>query len=171
MGTPTRSALVRLFKETKGVLETQVSTLRSLDEKSAQLLRFNVLVSGIVVTAVSILLREGIPSGALAWPALSLITVGFAALVASTVLALVAHRAEGYRIGIRSEGLVEAMKYETTEEQFLAAAIRSYHEGIAANRRLRDRSVTRLQWASWLLLAAVISLGGASIGLLAGTVP
>lgn len=168
MPEPSRDALVRLFEEAKAVLETQVETLQALDEKSAQLVRFNLLVSGLVVTAVSILLREAVPTGLRARFAIALLCVGLVLLVVSTALALVAHRAEAYRIGLRSEGLVDALGFDADERMFLAAAIRSYHKGIAENRELRDRSVERLRSASWMLLASIVCLLGASTGLITG---
>lgn len=171
MPQPTRTALVRLFEEAKAVLETQVETLQALDEKSAQLVRFNLLVSGLAVTAVSILLRQAVPTGPRTRFALVPLTDGLVLLAVSTALALLAHRAEAYRIGLRSEGLVDALGFDTDEKMFLAAAIRSYNEGIAENRRVRDSSVARLQWASWILPASIVCLSVASIGLISWGVP
>lgn len=147
------------------MLETQVGILLALDEKAAHLLCFNLLVSGLVVTAASILARDGSLVAVVPRLVLAGLSAGFGALVVSTVFTILAHRAESFSIGLRSEGLVEAVGYEVDEATILVEAVRSYHRGISENRRVRDRAVRHLRWASWSLLVSIICLALGSIGL------
>lgn len=136
----------------------------ALDEKAAQLLRFNTLASGLVLTAASIFSRDG-DLGVGVWT-LAAFSIGAAGLIGSTAMTILAHRAERLQLGLRPEGIVGALGYEIDDVDVLVEAIRSYGRGIVLNSEAKDRTVRRLQWATWSLLVAIALLALAAIGLL-----
>lgn len=165
---PSRPALARLFEEARTVLRTQIDALQGLDEKANHLLRFNALVTGLVLTAVSLLVGPAGTAKTVPRHVTFLFVVGFLSLVCSTGFAILAHRAERVRIGLRSEELVAALGYDVDEDVLLAEAVRSFGRGIAENAGVRSRSVRWPQRASWSLFAAMVLLSAATIGLLVG---
>lgn len=83
----------------------QAARAAAIDDKAAELLRFNAVLLGILIAAVSLATeRSGLlgspPSGILA----ILFIAGLAGLAASTLLAVLSFRATDVRAGLKGTG-------------------------------------------------------------------
>lgn len=165
MPGPTPKALRLLFGEAKDLLAAQLDALAKMDSKAEAVARFNLLIVGFAVTILT-LLRSG--GGAAVVPVGTglLLASGFAAIVVSTVTAVHAYLKKDVSIGLRSQGLVEALAYDTEETALLEEAIREYAEGIDANSRLVSNTSRRLKAAMGSLIVGVVALAGGAAWLL-----
>lgn len=137
-----------MFHEAKDYVNAQFTTVRDLEEKAGQIIRFNAVVAGLIVAGVSI----GGPSNAVEPIVAGLLSGGLALLVSSIAAAALAFRRSRMGLGIRSENLAAALDFETSERGFLVAAIEAYTRGIHDN---IDRSAARTNRILSVSIAAV----------------
>lgn len=156
-----------LFEETRRTTRSQEGRAGAIDEKAAQLLRFNAILLSILVAAISITWdvwgSSGPPGNVLM---VSMMGVGFGALAASTLVAVLAFRATDVRPGLRAEDLGGALQYDVKRATFLRDAIRAYVVGIVRNSRSLERALFRLHIALYSLVAAILAFSCAATVLL-----
>ncbi len=131
-----------LFEETRRTTRSQEGRAGAIDDKAAQLLRFNAILLSILVAALSITWdRWGAssPSGSVLM--VPMMGVGLGALAASTLVAVLAFRATDVRPGLRAEDLSGALEYDVKRATFLRDAVRAYVVGIVRNSRARESAV------------------------------
>lgn len=170
MSEPTVPALELLFDEARHVLEVQMDAVDAFDAKAATLLRFNVLLLGVVVTVVSIAARldVGIRGSNLA--ALGFVA-GVASLLVSTLSAIVAYRNLQWSIGLRAESLRGTMGYQATERTILRAGLSAYTRAMTHNASRLDEALDWLDRALATLMLGLVLLSGSSIVLWMGAFP
>lgn len=156
-----------MFEDAQRTLEYQFSTSEGLDDKAAQVFRFSVLIAGLVSTGASVVvstdpIQDALP-GWIVW----LASIGLGLLVLSAVLALLAYRATELSVGLEAESIQEAVDDDDLDgETFHRDALIAYSEGIVDNSQSLYDTNRFLNPATWLLLAGVILLAVAAIGLL-----
>lgn len=118
-----------MFREAKDYVEAQFTTVRDLEEKAGQIIRFNALIAGLVVAGLSVA-----DISARAAPILGgLTTLGLTLLILSMgTAALAFHRSE-MNLALRDEDVARALDFETTERGFLSSALEAYTRGIHEN--------------------------------------
>lgn len=167
MDTLSDDALVRLFEEGRRVLETQIQLGNGIDSKASEILRFNSILVGILVTGLSILLRSGPGfSDGLGSPTVGGFLFGFLLLVTSTLFCILAYQVPVIHLGLRAEDLRRGSTFEADERAMLEEMLDAYTRATDENSTGLDRSVRHLRWALWSLLAALAILAGTTTSLM-----
>lgn len=154
MAGPSEDALERLFAEAQRNLEQQNEVADRLDTKASEVLRFNAILVGVLVTGLSVAAQLGPVRGASAFPVGGFVA-GAVLLLASTMVAIRAFHETGYRVGLQSEELEDVLDRDVRERELLEEILPAYVRGIAQNRRSLDRVSARMNWALLTLLAAL----------------
>lgn len=170
MGEPTVPALHLLFDEARHVLEAQMDAVDAFDEKAATLLRFNVLLLGVLVTLVSIVAQLDVRIRGSTFAILGFVA-GVASLLVSTLSAIVAYRNLQWNIGVRAESLRGTMGYEADERTILRAGLSAYTRAMTHNASRIDEALDWLDRALATLMLGLLLLSGSSIVLWMGTFP
>lgn len=169
---PSADALKAMFEDAQRTLEYQFETAEGLDDKTAKVFRFSLLLAGLVVTGASIVvssksLRSSVPR----WVTVAL-AVGLLLLVVAGVLALLGYRATKLRVGLKAESIRGALGDDDLDEQtFHREALQAYADGIVDNSQSLNATVSFLNPATWALLVGILVLAVGTIGLLVVTTP
>ncbi len=159
-------ALKHLYDEGHANVEHQIATGTDLDTKASQVFRFNTLVIGILVSALSILLRlEDAPLQVGDW-ILYAMAGGVVLLGISALLAILAYMVTEFAMGLRAEDLANAREAGFTEAELLEEMVAAYTRAAAANRANIDTTAKRLKGALWTLFLGLIILGASAVGLI-----
>lgn len=153
-----------LFEEARGTVQVQGSTIEAIDEKAAQLLRFNALLVGLVATGTTLFLNTAGP--AMGSFGLAALVVGLAGLVASTCLAILAFRTKEFRTGLDARDLTSAVEIDPSQASILKEATRAHAKAIVENSKSIERAIRRIGAALWTLLCAIGALTLATTSLL-----
>lgn len=164
MDGPTKEGMRILLDEARHVLEVQTQGIRALDERSGTLLRFNVLLLGVLGTGASLFVRSG------ARPTtIPIAAAGFAASVAillgSTLSTALAYRAIRWEFGVRAESLEGALRFETDEKEILQATLVAYTGALGRNSSVSDAAVGWLDRALLGLVGGLVLLAATAIRL------
>lgn len=154
MPGPSEDALERLFAEAQRNLEQQNHAADRLDTKASEVLRFNAILVGVLVTGLSVAAQLGPVPGASPFPVGGFVA-GAVLLLASTMIAIRAFHETGYRVGLQSEELEDVLKRDVGDRELVEEILPAYVGGIAQNRRSLDRVSARMNWALLTLLAAL----------------
>lgn len=164
-------ALRFLFGEAKDHLGEVVGAIRETSDRAESVVRFNVLVLGLVVTAVSVLVRADRPVGVGAVEALQLgilvaVGSGFGALVVSTVFAVMSYLKRGVAVGLDAEDMVSAARRGLERRELVRGALEAYRDGIVRNEEIMSVAARRFRWSLLFLVAGIVLLGTAAMALL-----
>lgn len=155
-----------LFAEAKDHLDAVVRSIRETSDRAESIVRFNVLVVGLLVTAVSVLARteEGLTtiSPLARWTVVS----GFASIVASTAFAVLSYLKRAVVVGLDADEVAEAVETEGDLRDLLGEAIGWYRRAIIRNEEVMSVASRRFRWSLHLLLVGVLLLAAASVLLL-----
>lgn len=155
-----------LFSEAKDHLDAVVRSIRETSDRAESIVRFNVLVLGLLVTAISVLVRtdEGftVVSPLARWTVVS----GFAAIVASTALAVLSYLKRAVVVGLDADDIAEAVETEGDTRDVLVDAIWWYRRAIIRNEEVMSIASRRFRWSLHLLLVGLLLLAGTSLLLL-----
>lgn len=154
-------ALERLFEEARITVEKQIQVGESVDGKAADLLRFEALLLGILLTGASLALRAGIVPRIPLWLTGSFV-VAFGLLVASTLLAIRSYEVREVHLGVHADDLVGARVEEAEEEEILDASLRGYADGIRRNGASLDAAAERLDASVRVLWLGLLALSVAT---------
>lgn len=147
-----------------GMVATQVETLNGIDDKAAYVARFVSILTGLVLSAVSIVASTGdvaltVETGA----GFFLLGVSVLAFFASLVYAIITYLSSRFKYGPAS-GLGEFMAgYDVENGSYKDMMLRGYSEAIQANRRVVVTNSRRFEKCLASLLAGVFFLFGAGI--------
>ena len=108
----------------------QVERLREIDSKAIEILKANLLIIGVLVTALSIAIQAGVDVSGVAN---GFTITGGALLLTSTGLAGVTYNASNIRGGVGKSAIEQTLSEGYTEEEFYEVLARSYGEWIAYN--------------------------------------
>lgn len=167
LGAREDDSLAITLAETRSTFEYQVQRLEEIDNKAIEILKANLLLIGIVVTAASILVQTGIAVATF----LNLFT-GFGALLlfASTALAGVTYNASNLRGGLDTNDIERAIDRDRDGgEAFEERLLRSYGRWIEYNAQVtavNDLLVTATVLLVVVAFAYVVAgLAVAAVGL------
>lgn len=153
--------LERLFEEAIRTVEKQIRVGESVDGKAADLLRFEALLLGILLTGTSLALRTGIVPRIPLWLT-GFFVVAFGLLVASTLLAIRSYEVREVHLGVHADDLVGARVEEAEEEEILDASLRGYAHGIRRNGASLDAAAERLDASVRVLWLGLLALSVAT---------
>lgn len=130
MSDPDLKTLQMACEEGQRTFEYQVERLQEIDSKAIEILKANLLIIGVLVTALSIAIQAGVDVSGV----VNLFTLtGAALLLASTGLAGVTYNASNIRGGVGKSAIEQTLSEGYTEQEFYEVLARSYGEWIAYN--------------------------------------
>lgn len=154
MPRPSEDALERLFAEAQRNLEQQNQAADRLDTKASEVLRFNAVLIGVLVTGLSVAAQLGPVPGTSPFPVEGFVG-GAVLLLTSTMITIRAFHETGYRVGLQSEELEDVLDQDVRDRDLLEEMVPAYVRGIAQNRRSLDRVSARMNRALMTLLSAL----------------
>jgi len=117
--------------EARRTLNHQVSWIRQIDQKAIQILRSNILLIGLSLTALSIFVRTDDVNLA---PYINVLSVsGVAALLGSTFFAGVTYVSSRFKGGLHVDDIQETCENEYPPRKFFDELSRGYEEWIGYN--------------------------------------
>ncbi len=159
-------ALRHLYNEGRTNVDAQLATGTDLDTKASQVFRFNSLVVGILVSAISIFLRfENVPLEMGDW-VLYAMGAGVVLLSVSALLAIMAYMVTEFATGLRAEDIEGAHQEGFGEEDLLGEMVEAYARAVETNRANIDTTARRLRYSLWTLFGGLVVLGASAIGLI-----
>lgn len=157
---------MHLYKEGRTNVEAQLATGADLDTKASQVFRFNTLVIGILVSAISIILRFDETRVRMGDWVLYAIGAGVVLLSVSALLAILAYMVTEFATGLRAEDLDGAHRTGFEEEELLEEMVEAYARAVATNRAKIDTIARRLKASLWILFLGLVVLGTSAVGLI-----
>lgn len=159
-------SLGRLRTETRDLLQRQLSTQSELDAKAADSVKFNTLVFGILVSALSLTSHElPLDGGLNPWIGAALV-LGLILLGLSIIIGVIAYRATRLGAGLQAEGIREALDEGATDDAVLRGMVQTYTDLIETNRDRIDRTAHRVNLSMYLLIGGLVSLGAGMLALI-----
>lgn len=117
-------------EESQRTFDYQIQRLREIDSKAIEILKANLLIIGVLATALSIAVQAGVDITGV----VNLFTVtGAILLLVSTGLAGVTYTASNIRGGVGESAIRRTLEEEYTEREFYEVLARSYGEWIEYN--------------------------------------
>lgn len=160
--SPSVAVYRRACGEARETIDQQIAWNREIDDKAARLLRINVALAALVVTALSLGLQyaptdgSGPPQqvfqGAMNW----YFAGGTALFVTSTALAGATYTMSSLKVGLQFDGFDETTDSELPVEEFYRELAMGYKAWVDHNRSVVNRNGTYVSFAIVLLVYSVV---------------
>ncbi len=151
-------------EEANRVIGHQIKTLSDIDDKASDTLRYSILFLGLLLTALSIVVRadagaEGavyrMPSPLL-YLSVAAAFAGVLSILATVVLSISTYIGTEFKPGPSHRDLERYSDNRYTEEEWLILLVRSSPSWIEANARSNNEDARQLQWALRALATGVV---------------
>lgn len=139
------------------MVDTQIDTLRGIDEKAATILRIEAILLGILITAFSIVVESGSPDLESGMGFLWLF-VGFVAFVLSMDFAIVTYLSSRFLYGPTRDLGSELASHAIPEDDYRDFLLAGYSEALRKNRRALRRNSRRFRITLELLITGIVAL-------------
>lgn len=152
----------RACEEARETLNQQIAWNREIDDKAARLLRINVALAVLVVTALSLGLQyvpmdgTGRPQRALHGATNWYVAAGTVLFVTSTALAGATYTKSSLKVGLKSDGIGQAVGSKSSVEEFYRELALGYESWGDHNRTVVNRNGTYVSVAITLLVYSVV---------------
>ncbi|MFW5896207.1 MAG: hypothetical protein ACOCUA_02365 [archaeon] len=155
-------ALRVLRRDAQRTVDNRLAALTDIDTKVTSILRINVILLGLVLTAVSIAADPTLVPGEDTLPISELnnpfMFGGILSLILSTALAAMTYTASDVDVGIQQEKLYDAIDADLTEREIELAAAQSYGHWIGHNRRTNTVNALYITLTSALVIVGLVLL-------------
>lgn len=134
-----------LRAEADRTVERQLEALTDIDDKASRMLRLNVLLVGVVVSALSI--ASQLSGGSRASRPIveqyqnAYVELGVASLVVSTALAAITFTATEYDVGVSSDNVTTLLGADLSSAEVQALLVKNYVARINFNRSTNVRNI------------------------------
>lgn len=152
----------RLRAEGRSTLDHQLDALDDIDSKASSILRVNMLLLGLILTALSLAAEDGIIS--LGELSNGYTFVGIIFLLLSTAFAALTYTASDTEVGIDSKTMRNALEADLTSREVEVGMAEGYAYWIDFNARTNTLNTVLITLTSWFI---VISLANFSLGIYA----
>lgn len=154
--------LTVLRSEANLTVERQLATLADIDDKASRMLRLNVLLVGVVVSALSIVSQLG-GDATTAGPVIGqfqngYVELGVASLVLSTALAAVTYSATEYDVGISADNAKKVLAADLPAKEFETLLLKNYIARVNFNRSTNVRNIPLVTATIVFAVAGVVLL-------------
>lgn len=151
------------------MVEKQVRTIESIDDKAAAVARLVGLLFGLVVTGLSVITSaDGLGLRILSSPLLVSAVLGLGGLFLSMLFAVFTYLSSAFDTGpSRQFGLV-LVGHDIDDAEYKAAVLRSYHDALASNEQMIAVNARRFQLALVSLLCGLLFVSTAIVPLVPG---
>lgn len=167
--------LTELREEARETVDAQRATLNDIDTKASKILRLNIVLIGVLVSAVSIVAQVGPGSDSGLDAVGQFVNVysgaGIAALVLSTAFAAMTYTASELDVGVSSDNLTELLRADFTRREAELLLVKNYIVRINFNRSTNVRNIPLIQTTILLVVVAVVSLSLSVYEAVIGPVP
>lgn len=153
------AALRTAVSEARLTIDHQIDSLDDIDTKAVRLIRVNVILLGLILTALSFATRSTSLS------VTDFINVRFGAgitlLLGSTAVAALTYTASDYRVGLSAENIEQIHSLSLTDEELQRVLSNSYRDWIKHNEGTNIRNTPWITLTLFFLVAAItyLSLG------------
>lgn len=124
------SALKTSIDEARQTLDSQIENLSDIDEKASKILRINVLIIGVILSALTLSSNQNTPVR----ESINIyLLIGFAFLIVSTATAGLTYTSSSLRIGMSKSDIVTMFKEDLDSEELDHILSKSYAQWIRSN--------------------------------------
>lgn len=139
------------------MVEKQVRTIESIDDKAAAVARLVGVLFGLVLTGLSVATNtDGIGLRLLSIPLLVSTAFGFGGLFLSMLFAVFTYLSSAFDTGPSRQLGLALVGYDVDDAKYKAAVLRSYHDALASNERVIAVNARRFQLALTSLLCGLL---------------
>lgn len=127
------------------VLDHQVNHLETIDNKAEHIMRIIVLLLGLLITAVSIIVRvnDGLP--AIPYPVEVSFAIGFLATAVTLAAAVVTYISSRMRFGLHYDVADTLQNADLPIEQYSQLVLNAYSSALEDNKTVVDRNNARFR--------------------------
>lgn len=142
------------------VIDTQIETLRGIDDKAAHVTQLVGMLLGIVLTGVTLAWRiEGIRIGSVPLLSKGAFVVGLLFLFAALITGIVTYLGNRYQYGIHRTVLRGLGQYHVSTPEYVDLIRGGYVIAIKRNRIIVKINVYQFEWLLSFLLLGLLYLG------------
>lgn len=174
--------LGELRSEARETVRGQQETLNDIDSKASKILRLNILLVGVIVSALSIAAQVGgnatAPNSGEGAPAplldqfLNLYTkLGIGFLILSTALAALTYTASELDVGVSSDNLANLIKADFSTDERRELLLKNYIVRINFNRSTNIRSIPLISATILFVVAGILFFTLGTYEAILGAVP
>jgi len=167
--------LAELRDEAQDTVSAQEQTLQDIDTKASKILRVNVLLLGILVSALSLAAQNGSADGSVSSSVAPFVNLysklGVTSLVLSTAFAGMTYTASELDVGLSSENLAAVLQADFAKEDVDELLVKNYIIRINFNRSTNIRNIPLIQTTILLVIAAVVLFTLGVYDAVVGSVP
>lgn len=150
----------QLRNEGRKTVDHQLDAIQDIDEKAARLLRFNVLIIGLILSVLAIVSEfNGVDT--VAQFGNNFTIGGIVLFLLSALVAAVTYTASDTEGGFEHQAIHNAIDADLTEEEFYVGAASSYAKWIKFNDEINKKNAFLITLTSLLLSGGLI---GVSLG-------
>jgi len=162
---PRTSNLEVACGEARYTVNQQITKIHKEDQKAVGIFRVNLLVLGILTSALSLSIRAEILATSNFLNAHT--AIGAFALLTSSVVAAMAYTSSTFEMGVDPSQVDLASDGEMSEQDFLKKLNEEYSEWVAHNNSVHQFNSYAITWAMILAIAGIVFFaGGVIIGVL-----
>jgi len=151
-------------EEANRVIDHQIQTLTDIDNKASDTLRYSILFLGLLLTALSLVVRTDIgPTGVgsempsiLLYLSVGLLFIGTLAILVTVILSIWTYMGTEFKPGPSYRDMERYARKKYTEEEWLILLVRSSPNWIKANARSNNQDATSLYWAHRALAFGIV---------------
>lgn len=149
--------LAELRSEAEDTVQYQTETLADIDTKAIKILRLNLVVIGVLVSALSLVAQENGGVDGLGPFLNPYVVAGIVALVLSTAFAAMTYTASELDVGISSENLMKILQADFSREKREELLVKTHIARINFNRSTNVRNIPLIQCTIILVFTAVVA--------------
>ncbi|USZ67048.1 hypothetical protein NGM10_09930 [Halorussus salilacus] len=157
-------------EEAHRTVEGQVDWIREIDQKATKTLRFNTILLGLIVPALSFAVQYELVDE-IAEFYTPHIALGIGCLVGSIALAGVTYTSSSIEAGVSSTDIRTAKNQDLTDKAVHDTMIDSYARWIKSNRKTIFRNTVLITFTILLMISAVVFLSLGVASALVGELP
>lgn len=138
------------------VIDVQIATLRTIDEKAATVMQLVGVLLGVILTGVTLVWRTvGFDLGTQPVGSLVAFVLGVSLLLLALFVGIGSYLANRYYYGLHRNVHMLLREYRTTSPQYVELIQGSYSIAIDRNKRIVRSNVRRFEWSLSFLLAGI----------------
>jgi len=160
--------LSKLRSEARETVNVQKETLNDIDTKASKILRLNVLLIGVIVSALSIATQNG---GEVDSFVNTYTKLGVGSLVASTALAAITYTASELDVGVSSNNLANLIRADFSLDEAQELLVKNYIVRINFNRSTNIRNIPLITSTVIFVVFAIVFFALGTYEAIIGPVP
>lgn len=146
------------------VIDTQIETLRTIDEKAAHVTQLVSILLGVVLTGFTLIWQtDGIGFETRSMITTIIFSLGMVFLFSALFTGIGTYLASRYHYGLHRNVHTLLRTYRTTGSQYVELIQGGYSDAIKQNKRIVTTNVRRFHWSLSFLLLGILHLASATL--------